>query len=68
MRTTPCMDRALLGWGGGPQMSKFEQVYSDDHQMSLAQGPRFAIQGDEGGELGLGDNGGLMSGELYSEI
>ena len=57
MRTIPCTDRALLGWRGGSQMSKFEQVYSDDHQMSLAQGPRFTIQGSEGGELGSGVRG-----------
>ena len=37
--------------GGCPQMSKFEQVCSDDHQTSLAQGPRFAIRGG-GGEGG----------------
>ena len=24
------------GWGVGPQVNKFEQVFSDDHQMSVA--------------------------------
>ena len=28
-----------VAWGGvGPQVNKFEQVSSDDHQMSVARG------------------------------
>ena len=36
------------GWGGavgvGPQVNKFEQVSSDDHQMSVAGGRRVGPQ------------------------
>ena len=32
--------------GGNPQMSKFEQISSDGHQMSLAGGHMYDVQGD----------------------
>ena len=61
--------------------SKFEQVYSDDHQMSLARGqawggPRLDVWGGHRSDVqGLGDFPGLMSkggqaggSGLYNEV
>ena len=41
---SPPLDVSTMGrgWGVGPQVNKFEQVSSDDHQMSVA--------GDRSGE------------------
>ena len=35
----------MYWWGGmgGPQVKKFEQVFSDDHQMSLVEGCGFHV-------------------------
>ena len=32
----PSLDVSTMGWKVGPQVNKFEQVTSDDHQMSVA--------------------------------
>ena len=37
---------------GGYQVNKFEQVFSDDHQMSLARGPDLMSSGVQGAGLG----------------
>ena len=37
--------------GGVPYLNKFEQVSSDHHQMSLAGGPRYDVQGRGRGTL-----------------
>ena len=45
--------------GGCPEVNKFEQVFGDSHQMSLAEGVlRSHIQG--GPEVGRGRRGGVL--------
>ena len=47
----------LVGeWGVGPQVNKFEQVSSDDHQMSVVRVGRGWVIPGEGG-LGEGRRG-----------
>ena len=47
-------------WGGGwvgPQVNNFEQVSSDDHQMSVAVGPMSGIGGVPMSHMGNGHMG-----------
>ena len=46
---------SVWGRGPGPQVNKFEQVSSDDHQMSVALGGSVPclVSGKGGGGLGL---------------
>ena len=63
VRVSVATTRYQYWWGVGPQANKFEQVSSDDHQMSAAGegvGPMSGIQGVRGG--GMGEGVGLMSG------
>ena len=50
---------AGIGWGIGPQVNKFEQVFNDNHQMSVAGGgcPSHCGEG-----VGLGGQGGRCPG------
>ena len=51
----------MLFWGC-PQMNKFEQVFSDDHQMSLAEGG-WGLRGQ--GLMPRGWGGGLYNDVQY---